>query len=195
MAFGPITSWQIEGEKVECCFPWGHKESAMTERLNWTEWHISFSWALRSLWMVPIAMKSEDICFLAGKLWQSWQCVEKQRHYSVDKRPYGQGYRLPSGHVRLWELDHKEGSVPNNWYLQTVVLEKTPESSLHSTEIRPVNLKGNQPWKLIERTDAKVETPVFWSSDVKSWLIAEVSDAGKDWTQEEKGTTEDEMVG
>ena len=73
-------------------------------------------------------------------------CVEKQRHYSVDKGLYSQGYGLPSGHVQLWELDRREDGALKNWCLWTVVLEGTPESPLDSKEIRPVNLKGNQPW-------------------------------------------------
>ena len=72
-----------------------------------------------------------------------------------------QGYGLPSGHMWLWELDHKEGRMPKNWSLCTVVLEKTPESPFDSKEIQPVNLKGNQPWVLIERTDTEAEAPVF----------------------------------
>ena len=116
-------------------------------------------------------------------------------HYSVDKCPYCQGYGLPSGHVRLWELDHKEGGVPKNWCLQTVVLEKTPESPMDS-KIKPVNLKGNQPWIRIGRTDAEAETPVFWSSDaIYSGLIGKVPDAGKDSGQKEKRASEDEMAG
>ena len=98
------------------------------------------------------------------------QFVEKQRHYSVDKAPYIQGYGLPSGHVWLWELDYKEGRVPNNWCLWAVVLEKTPESPLDS-QIKPVNHKRNKPWILIERTDAEAEVQAFWSYDVNSWLI------------------------
>ena len=95
------------------------------------------------------------------------------------QNPYSQGYGLPSGHVWLWELDHKEGRMPKNWCLQTVVLEKTPESPLDSKEIKAVNLKGNQPWKLIGRTDADAEALVFWSSDVKSWLIEKPLRLGK----------------
>ena len=106
-----------------------------------------------------------------------------------------QGYGLPSGHVRLRALDCKEGRVLKNWCLQTVVLEKTPGSPLDSKEIKPVNLKGNQPWILIGRTYAEAETPVFWSSDMNSWQTGNVPDAGKDWRQKEKGTIEDEMVG
>ena len=118
-------------------------------------------------------MKSEHICFLAGKLWQT-QCVEKQRHYSANNGPYSQSYGLPRGHTWLWQLDHKESKVLKNWCLQTVVLEKTPESTLDSKEIKSVNLKGNQPWILIGRTNAEAETSVFWSSDANSWLTGKV---------------------
>ena len=80
-------------------------------------------------------------------------CIEKQRHYSADKGPYSQGYDLPSGHVQLWELDHKEGGASKNWCLRTIVLEKTPESPMDSKEIKPVNLKGDQPWIFTGRTE------------------------------------------
>ena len=98
------------------------------------------------------------------------QCGEKQRHKSANKGPYSQGYCFPSGHVGLWELDRKEGSVPKNRCSWTVLLEKTPESPLDSKVIKLVNLKGNQPWILTGRTDAEVETPVFWSSNVNNFL-------------------------
>ena len=111
------------------------------------------------------------------------------------QNPYSQGYGLPSGHVWLWELDHKEGRMPKNWCLQTVVLEKTPESPLDSKEIKAVNLKGNQPWKLIGRTDADAEALVFWSSDVNRWVVGKVPDAGKDWGQKEKRASEEEKAG
>ena len=91
-------------------------------------------------------------------------------------------------------MDHEEGWVLKNWCLWTVVLEKTLESPLDSKEIKPVNPKGNQPWIFIERTVAKAETPMLWPPDAKSQLIGKGPDAGKDWGQEEKGTTEDEMV-
>ena len=81
--------------------------------------------------MVTVAVKSEDKCFLAGSSYDKpRRCGEKQKHYSVNKGPYSQGYDIPSGHVWLWELDHKEGRMPKNWHLQTVVLGKTPESPL-----------------------------------------------------------------
>ena len=94
----------------------------------------------------------------------------------------------------MWELDHKEGWEPKNWWFQIVVLEKTLESPLDSKEIKLVNPKGNQPWIPIGRTDAEAEAPVLWPRDVKSWLIWKDLDAGKDWGQEEKGATEDKMV-
>ena len=95
----------------------------------------------------------------------------------------------------MWELDHKEGWVPKNCCFLTVVLEKTLESPLDSKEIKPVNLKGNQPWIIICRTNAEAETPILWPPGVKNWLTGKDPDPGKDWTQEEKGMTEDEMVG
>ena len=139
-------------------------------------------------------MKSEDICFLAGKLWQT-QCAEKQRHYSANNGPYSQSYGLPSGHTWLWQLDHKEGKALKNWCLQTVMLEKMPESSLDSKESKSVHLKGNQPWILTGRTDAEAQTPVFWSSDANSWLTGKVPDAGTDGGQKEKRASEEEMAG
>ena len=98
-------------------------------------------------------------------------------------------------HVWMWELDHKEGWAPKNWWFWTMVLEKTLESPLNYKEIKLVNPKENQSWIFIGRTDAKAEAPILWSPDAKHWLIGNDPDAGKDWRQEEKGTTEDEMVG
>ena len=95
----------------------------------------------------------------------------------------------------MWELDCKESGVLKNWRFWTAVLEKTLESSLSCKEIQPVNPKANESWIFIERTDAEAEAPILWPPDAKSWLIRKDSDAGKDWRQEEKGTTEGEMVG
>ena len=99
-----------------------------------------------------------------------------------------------SSHVCMWELDYKESWAPKNWCFWTVVLEKTLENPLDCKEIKPVSPKGDQPWVFIERTDVEAETPILWPSDAKSWLIWKDPDAGKDWRQEEKGKTEDEMV-
>ena len=93
----------------------------------------------------------------------------------------------------MWELYHKEGWAPKNWCFWTMVLEKTLESPLDGKEIKPVNPKGNQSWIFIGRNDA--EAPILLSPDGKCWLIGKDPDAGKDWRQEEKWTTEDEMVG
>ena len=95
----------------------------------------------------------------------------------------------------LWELNHKESWALKNWCFWTVVLEKTLESPLDCKGIQPVHSKGDQSWVFIGRTDAEAETPIFRSPDAKSWLIRKDPDAGKNWGQEEKGTTEDEMVG
>ena len=106
-------------------------------------------------------------------------------------------YGLSSGHVWMWKLDHKAGWVLKNWCFWTVVLEKTRESPLDCKEIKPVNPRGNQPriFIFIGRTDAEAETPILWTPDVKSWFIGKDPDAGKDWGQEEKGVTEDDVVG
>ena len=100
-----------------------------------------------------------------------------------------------SSHVWMWELDHKESWALKNWCFWTVVLEKTLESPLDCKEIQPVHPKGNQPWIFTGRTDAKAETPILWPPDVKNWLTGKDTDAGKDWRREEKGMTEDEIVG
>ena len=95
----------------------------------------------------------------------------------------------------MWELDYKESWVPKNWCFLTVVLEKTLENPLDCKEIQPVHPKENQSWIDIGRTDTEAETPLLWPPDAKNRLIWKDADAGKDWRQEEKGTTEDEMAG
>ena len=82
-----------------------------------------------------------------------------------------------------------------NWCFKIVALEKTLESALGSKELKPVNPKGNRSWVFIGRTDAEAEAPILWPPDTKNWLIEKDPDAGKDWGQEEKGMTEDKMVG
>ena len=132
---------------------------------------------------------------LLGSYYKSRQHIKEQRHYFANKGPSSQGYGFSSSHVQMWELDNKKGWAPKNWCFLTVVLEKTLESPLDCKEIQPVNPKGNQSWIFIGRTDAKAEAPILWPPDVMNWLIGKDPDAGKDWRQEEKGTTEDEMVG
>ena len=115
--------------------------------------------------------------------------MKKQRHYFANKGPSSQGYGFSSGHVWMWELDCEESWAPKTWCFWTVVLEKTLESPLDCKEIQPVHSKGDQSWVFIGRTDAKAETPILWPPHTKSWLIRKDSDAGRDWGQEEKGTT------
>ena len=126
---------------------------------------------------------------------QPRQHIKKQRHYFANKGPSSQGYYFSSSHVCMWDLDYKERWVLKIWCFWTVVLEKTLESPLDYKEIQPVHPKGDQSWVFNGRTDVEAETPVLWPPDVKSWLIWKDPDAGKDWGQEENGTTEDEMVG
>ena len=126
---------------------------------------------------------------------QPRQHIKKQRHYFVDKDLSSQSYGFSYSHVWMWELDYKEGWEPKNWCFWTVVLEKTLESPLDCKEIQPVHPKWNQSWIFIARTDLEAETPILWPPDSKNWLIGKDPDAGNDWRQEEKGTTEDEIVG
>ena len=121
--------------------------------------------------------------------------ILQENGYFANEGPSSQSYGFSSSHVWMWELDYKESWVPKNWCFWTVVLEKILESPLACREIKPVHPKGNQSWIFIGRTDAEAETPILWSPDVKNWLIRKDTYAGKDWRQEEKGTTEDEMVG
>ena len=109
--------------------------------------------------------------------------------------PSGQSYGFSSSHIWMWKLEYKESWAPKNWCFWTVVLEKTPESPLDCQEIPPVHPKGNQFWILIGRTNAEAETWILWPPNAKNWLTGKDPDAGKDWRQKEKGTTEDEMVG
>ena len=133
-------------------------------------------------------------CLLLGYD-QPRQHIKKQRHYFADKCLTSQSYGFSSSHVWMWELDYKENWVLNNWCFWTVVLEKTLEIPLDCKEIKPVHPKGNQPWIVFGRTDAEAEASILWPPDGKNWLIGKDPDAGKDWRQEEKGTTEDDMVG
>ena len=137
-------------------------------------------------------------CLLLGKKSydQPRQHIKKQRHYFANKGPSNQSYAFSSSHVRMWELDHKEGWAPKNWCFWTVVLEKTLESPLDCKDIKSVNPKGNQPWIFTGRIHAESEAPILWPPDAKNWLIGKYLDAEKDWRQKEKGMTEDnEMVG
>ena len=140
-------------------------------------------------------MKLKDACSWEENYTKSRQCIKKQRRHFADKGPYTQSYGFSSGHEWMSELDHKEGWALKNWCFWTVVLEKTHESPLDTKESKPVNPKGNQLWIFIGRTDIGASAPIYWPPDVKNQLIGKDIDVGKYWRQEEKGTTEDEVVG
>ena len=159
------------------------------------QWLTLFWGAPKSLHMVTAPMKLKDAYSLEESYDQPRQHIKKQRHYFANKGPSSQSYGFPSSHVSIWELDYKESWVPQNWCFWTVVLEKTLEGPLDCKEIHPVHPKRDQSWVFIGRTDVEAETLILWPPDVKSWLIWKDPDAGKDWRQEEKGTTEVEMVG
>ena len=125
----------------------------------------------------------------------AWLYMCHRKCLVVSKGLSSQGYGFSSGHVWMWELDCEESWVPKNWCFWTVVLEKTHESPLDCKEIQPVHSKGDQPWVFLGRNDAEAEALVLWPPRAESWLIGKDSDAGRDWEQEEKWTTENEMAG
>ena len=143
-------------------------------------------------------------CLLLGrKVMTNLDSILKSREITLPtKVPLVKAVVFPIGHVwisnpHVWmcELDYKETWAPKNWCFWTVVLEKTLESPLDCKEIQPVHPKGDQSRVFIGRTDVEAETPMLWPPDAESWLICKDPDAGKDWGQEEKGTTENEIVG
>ena len=168
MASGPITSWQIDGETIETV---------------------------------------TDFIFLGSRITEDGDCShEIKRHLLIERKAMtnldsilkSRDITLPTKvhlvkAMAFPELNYTESWAPKNWCFWTVVLEKILESPLYCKEIQPVHPKGNQSWIFIERTDA--DAPILWPPDAKHWLIGKDSDAGKDWRQEEKGTTEDEMIG
>ena len=113
----------------------------------------------------------------------------------LNKDPSSQGYGFSSSHVWMWELDYKESWAQKNWCFWTVVLKKTLESPLDCKEIQPVHPKGDQSWVFIGKTDVEAETLILWPPHAKSWLYWKDPDALKDWGQEEKGMTEEEIDG
>ena len=174
MASIPITSWQIDGETVADFILGGSKITADGDCSHEIKRRLLLGRKVMA--NLESILKSRDIT-LPTKF-----CLVKAMVFS-------------SSHVWVWELDYKQSWAPKNWCFWTVVLEKTLESPLDCKEIQPVHPKGDRPWVFIGRTEAEAETPILWPPDVKSWLIWKDLDAGNDWRQEEKGTTEDEMVG
>ena len=144
-----------------------------------------------------------DFIFLGSKITANGDCshdqprqsIKKQRHYFASKGPSSQSYGFSSSHVWMWRLVYKESWELKNWCFWTVVLEKTLESALDCKEIQPVHPKGDQSWIFIGRADVEAETLILWPPDVKNWLLGKDPDDGKDWRREEKGTTENELVG
>ena len=164
----PIISRQIEREKVEAVTDFIFLSSKITEDGD-------CSHEIKRC--LPLGIKAR-------------QCIKKQRHHFADKGLFSQSYGFSSTHVLMWELDHKESWAPKNWCFWTVLENGSP---LNCKEIKPVNLKGNQPWIFIARTDA--EAPILWPPDAKrSQLTGKDPDARKDWTQKKKGVGEDVMV-
>ena len=188
---------------------------------QWKQWQTLFS-SVTKKQMATAAMKLKDAYSLEEVLWQTWQHIKKQRHHFVNKAcwtpknwcfwtmwlektlesPFVSQLSLWShSHIRTYyQKVHSFAYMDLCWQndisaFQIVVLEKTLESPLGCKEIKPVNHKGNQTWIFIGRTDAEAEAPILWPPNAKSWLIGKDPDAGKNWGQEEKGVTEDEMVG
>ena len=158
------------------------------------QWQTFFSWAAKSLQMMTTAMKLND-AYPWGKSYdQPRKHIKKQRHYSANKGLFSQSYVFSSIHIWMWELDHKESWALKNWCFWTVVLEKTPESPLDYKEIQPVHPKGDQSWIFIGKTDAEAETPIFGYLMQRTYSFWKDPNGEKDWRQEEKGMTEDEMV-
>ena len=177
MESSPITSWQIDGETGETVADFiflGSKITAGGDCSHEIKRHLLLGRKL---------MTNQD------------SHIKKQRHYFANKGPFSKGYGFSSSHVWMWELDYKESWEPKNWCFWAVVLEKTLESPLDWKDIQLVHPKGDQSWVFIGRTDVEAETPILWPPDAKSWLVWKDPNAGKDWGQEEKGTTEDEMIG
>ena len=160
---------------------------------QWKQWQTFFAWAPNQCRWWLQSWNEKKLAPWKKSYDQTRQHFKKQRHCLSDKSLSSQSYGFSISHVRMWELDHKERWVLEYWCFWTMVLEKTPEGLLDSKEIKPVHPKVNQSWIFIGRTDA--ETPILWPPDAKNWLTGKDPDVGKDWRQEEKGMTEDEMVG
>ena len=153
-----------------------------------------FSWAPKSLLLVTAVVNLKDTCSLEEKLTNLDSVLKSTDTTLLTKVCLIKAMVFPVV-IQMWEMDPKEGWMPKNRCFLITVLEKTLESSLDCKKIQPVHPKGDQSWVFIGRTDAEAEAPILWPPDAKIWPIRKDPDAGKDWRQEEKGTTEDEMVG
>ena len=159
MASSPITSWQVDGGKMETVIFLGFRITVDCDCSREIK---------RRLLLEREAMTDLDNIF-------------KSRDVTLPTEVH-LVKAISSGHIWMWELDHKEGWVPKNWCFWTVVLEKTLESPLDSKEIKIVNTKGDQPWIFIGRTDAEAEAPVLWplmgrgNSLVKILMLRKIED-------------------
>ena len=175
MASSPITSWQIDWETVETVRDFIFGGSKITADGDCShEIKRRLLLGRKIMTNLDSILKSRDIT-LPPKV-----CLVKAMVFP---------------RLWMWKLDYKESWAQKNWCFWTVVLEKTLESPLDCKEIQLVHPKGDQSWTFIGRTDVEAETPILWPPDAKSKLIWKDPDAGKDWGQEEKGMTKDEMVG
>ena len=162
---------------------------------QWKQWLTLFFWGSKITADGDCSHEIKRCLLLGRKVMTNLDSILKSRDSTLPTKVcLVKGYGFSSSHVWMWELDYKERWVPKNWCFWTVVLEKTLENPLDCKEIQPVHPKGGQSWVFIGGTAAKAETPILWLPDAKIWLIWKDPDAGKDWRQE-KGTTEDEMVG
>ena len=161
---------------------------------QWKQWLTLLFWTPKSLQMVSAAMKLRRLP-LGRKVMTNADSLLKSRDITLLTKVHLVKVMAFPVVTYGWELDYKESWAPKNWCFWTVVLEKMLESPLDCKEIQPVNTKGNQSWIFSGRTDVDAETPILWPPDARNWLIGKDPDAGKDWRQEEQGTTEDEMVG
>ena len=161
---------------------------------QWKQWQTSFSWAPKSLQMGACSMKLKHVCSLR-KIFTNLDGILKRRDITLlAKVCLVKAMVFPVVMYGVTVGLYKESWALKNWCISTMVLEKTLECPLDFKEIKLVKPKGNQSWLCIGRTDAEAEAPRLCPPDAKNWLIWKDSDAGKDWRQEEKGTTEDEMV-
>ena len=162
---------------------------------HFKQWQTLFSLAPKSLQLVTAAVKLRHL-LLGRKAMTNLDSILKSRNITFSTKVcLVKAMVFPGSHVRMCELDHKEGWAPNNGYFWIVVLEKTLRSLLDCKEMKPVNSKGNQPWIFIGRTDAEPEAPILLPPDAKSQLSWKDPDAGKEWRQKEKVMTEGEIVG
>ena len=163
---------------------------------QWKQWQTLFVWGSKITADGDCSHEIKRHLLLGRKVMTNLDSILKSRDITLPTKVHlVKSYGFSSSHVWIWEVDYKESWAPKNWCVWIVVLEKTSESPLDCKEIQAVHPKRDQSWVFIGRTDAEAETPILWPSDAKSWLIWKDPDAGKDWRREEKGMTEDEMVG